>query len=135
MNKSFDSGDATVVIMGVIEDEWTRMEYATTQEHQLNHSGSNKATSWSSGKVEHTATLEMYMSAVRKYEKAAKDAGSSLPALKPFPIAVTYLNDDQEEVTDIITAKFMSQGRTLNGEMGLKQSFELFVLDIQYSVS
>lgn len=128
--KTFDSGDATIFIDGIPFPEVAEITYSTNQEHQVNYSLANKATSWSRGKVEHTGTIKIYMSGVVALERKAP--GRILANLKPFDINVTYVNEDNIIVNDKITCKFKGQGREVSGEMGLAQSFELLILDIKY---
>lgn len=129
--KAYDSGDVSVAILGYVEDEVSEISYNTAQEHQLNHSLNNNATSFSKGKVSHSCSITFYMAAIRKIEKAA-GAGKRLIDVKPFDVNVTFTNEDNEVVNDTITCKFMDQGREVTGEMGLKRSYEMFVLGIKY---
>lgn len=129
--KQYDSGDVTVTMFGYEEPEIAEIVYNTEQEHQLNHSLSNKATSYSMGKIEHNGSISMYMTAARRIEKAS--AGNML-GIKPFDILVSFVNEDNEIVVDKVTAKFKSQGRDVNGEMGLKKQYELLVLDVKLGV-
>ena len=69
------------------------------------------------------------MTAVTKIEDKCN---GDLLSLQPFDINVTYVNEYNKIINDTITAKFKSHGRTANGEMGLKQTFELFVLGIKF---
>jgi len=127
--KAYDSGDVQIVFDGEIIDEVKEISYSTEQEHQLNHSLANKATSWSMGKITNKATITLYMPAIVALEKKA---GGDLLKKSPFDIQVTYVSEDNDIVNDKITAKFQSQGRDVTGEMGLSKQFELFVLDIAY---
>lgn len=127
--KAYDSGDVLVNLNGIMVDDCKEITYATEQEHQVNHGLANRANSWSRGKITHTASVTLYMAAVVGIEAAA---GGDLLAVKPFPLNVTYVNDDNMIVTDTIIAKFQSQGREVTGDMGLAKQFDLFVLDIIY---
>jgi hypothetical protein len=127
--KQYDSGDVELSLLGYVESEVTEITYNTEQEHQLNFSLSNEPTSWSAGKKTPTATLGLYMTAVAKIEDKC---GGDLLTLQPFDINVTYVNEFNRVVNDTLTVKFKTQGRTVNGEMGLKQTFELFVLAIKF---
>lgn len=53
--------------------------------------------------------------------------------IKPFPINVTFVDGYNQIVNDTILAKFQSQGRTVNTEMGLSKQYELFVLEVTYN--
>ena len=125
--KAYDSGDVIVTIDGVVTDEVAEITYGNEQEHQLNHSLSNYATSWSTGKVTPKASITLYMGAVVAIEKTV---GGDLLKKRPFDIQVSFVNEYNEIVNDTITAKFMSTGRDVTGDMGLKKQFELFTLSV-----
>lgn len=128
--KAYDSGDAVINILGQQEDEVVAISYNTRQAHQANKSLANEPTSWSMGEVARDCRVTLYMNAVRKLEKLA---GGDLLRLAPFDINVTFVNEFNEIVNDTISCKFMDQGRDVNGEMGLKREYEMFVLDIDYN--
>lgn len=127
--KAYDSGDVVVTIEGIQVDEVKEITYGTEQEHQLNHSLANDATSWSMGKKTPKASITLYMAAVVAIEK---QVGGDLLRKRPFDIQVSFVNEYNEIVNDTITAKFQSQGRDVTGDMGLAKQFELFVLGINY---
>ena len=129
--KAYDSGDVVVTLFGRFDFEVTAIEYGTEQEHQGNHSlGSNEQTSFSMGKITHTGSITFRLASASAIEKAAK---GSLLKIKPFPINVSYVNDDNDIINDTIIAKFQSQGRESTGDMDLKKQFTLFVIDIKYN--
>ena len=129
--KAYDGGDATVTALGQVWEEVVEIDYNTTQEHQKNHTiGSRKATSWSLGKIDDTATITLMMNQAVSLENACQ---GDLLSIKPFPIYVTFVDGFNQVVSDTILAKFQSQGRTVNTEMGLSKQYELFVLDIRYN--
>lgn len=126
--KTFDSGDVIVTLFGSIDFEITEISYGKKQAHTPNYSlGSNKPSSFSMGKVEHEGSLTMRQSSLSKIEKSA---GGNILSIKPFPINVTYLNDDNEIINDSLLAKFTNQPREVNGDVDLKAKLDLFVLDI-----
>lgn len=127
--KAYDSGDVEVSILGAVESEVKEITYTTEQEHQVNHSLANRATSWSMGKITDTASITLYMATVVALERLC---GGDLLSLKPFDINVTFANEYNDIVNDTITCKFKSQGREVTGDMGLTKQFELFVLGIKY---
>lgn len=129
--KAYDGGDATVFALGQFWEEVTAIEYGTTQEHQKNYTlGSYQATSWSMGKIEHTGSVTMMMNQAVSLENACK---GNLMSIKPFTINVSYVNEYNQIVNDTILAKFQSQGREVNTEMGLNKQYELFVLNVEYN--
>ena len=128
--KAYDSGDVIVNMLGNPDVEVTEISYETTQEHQKNYGLKRRARSWSKGKIDDTCTLTLPMDEVVGIEKAA---GGDLLSIKPFDINVTFVDDYNEIINDTITCKFQKQGRNVNGEMGLSQQFEMFVLEIKYN--
>lgn len=128
--KQYDSGDVTVVIDGVVEDEVTEITYKTTQAHQKNFTLKNKATSWSMGQIDDNASIGLMMTAIRKIETAA---GGNIIKIAPFFINISFVNEFNVLVNDTLLVKFMDQGRTVTGQMGLSQVYELFVLDADYN--
>jgi len=129
--KAYDSGDVQIAMFGSIDYEVTEIEYNTEQEHKKNHSlGSNKASSWSMGKIDDTATITIRLASISAIEKAAK---GSLLKIKPFDINVTFVNEYNDIVNDTLTVKFTDQGRSVDGGMDLKKKYTLFVIDIDYN--
>lgn len=128
--KAYDSADVQIVIEGEQFDEITEITYGNDQEHQLNHSLSVDATSWSKGKITPKASVTMYMTNVVRLEKRG---GGSVLNLRPFDIQVSYVNDDNEIINDTIIAKFMNEGREVTGEMGLKMKFDLFAIEVKHN--
>src|SRR5690242_20705589 len=108
--RAYDSGDVDVAIDGVMFPGIAKVVYSTEQEHQLNHSLKNRATSWSKGKITDKGSMELYMEDSVSLQKKGK---GSLLNLKPFWTTVTFTNEDQEVVTDRIFWKFKSEGRTV----------------------
>lgn len=129
--KAYDGGDATVFALGQMWEEVVEIDYNTTQEHQKNFTlGSRRATSWSQGKIEDTGSITMMMNQAVSLENARN---GDLLNIKPFPINVTFVDGYNQIVNDTILAKFQSQGRTVNTEMGLSKQYELFVLEVTYN--
>jgi hypothetical protein len=127
--KAYDSGDVDVFINGEPIDIM-EITYDTEQEHQLNHTLKNEATSWSAGKKTHSASVTLMMQDAVALEIAAE---GDLLSIKPFDINVSFVNEYNIIVNDTITAKFMKQGRDVTGDMGLNKQYDLFVLDIKYN--
>ncbi|WP_413534070.1 hypothetical protein [Empedobacter brevis] len=128
--KSYDSGDVKVFINAVNLDV-VKINYSKQQEHQLNHTLSNKASSWSAGKITPACTIDIMMADVVPLERAA---GGDLLSIKPFVITVEFVNEYNDVIVDTILAKFQNQGRDVTGEMGLQMSYELFTLDVDFNV-
>lgn len=129
--KSYSSGDVKIALFGSLDYEVTAISYSTSQTHTPNYSlGSDDPTSYSMGKKERKGSITMRLPSVSAIEKAVR---GDLLKIKPFPINVTYLSDENLLINDTIIAKFMDQGRDVGGDDDLKQTFELFVLDIKFN--
>lgn len=129
--KAYDSGDVLINLLGSVESEVKSLTYSTTQEHQRNHSLANDATSWSMGKVNQEASIELYLNSTRKLENLA---GGDLLKLAPFDIVVSFVNAFNDLITDRLTVKFQSTGRQISGDMGLAFQHDLFVLGVEYNI-
>lgn len=129
--KAYDSGDVEAFISGV-PIEVTTISYGNTQEHQLNYSLNNKASSWSRGKIAPHATIGIAMHDIVPLELAS---GGSLISIKPFDVIVTYTNEFNIIVTDHLLVKFQNEGREVTGEMGLKMDYEMFALEVNLNTA
>jgi len=130
--QSYNAGDVQVNIMGDLNLEVTKVVYDVKQSHKANYSvGCQDPTSYSVGKKEYTCTLGMRLASIAQLEKAA---GGSLLDIKPFNIIVTYVNDENEIITDRLLVKFKEQGRSVSSddEDGVKE-FEMFCLGIDFN--
>ena len=128
--KAYDSADVFVQINGVPIEVKT-LEYSNEQEHQLNHTLGQKATSWSRGKITPSASMTLMMADVAPLELAS---GGDLLSIKPFTITVEFVNEYNLVVVDKIIAKFKTEGRNVTGDMGLENQYDLFALDVQLNI-
>ncbi len=133
--RQYDAADATVTIFGYEEKEVKEFDYNYDRKHNRNKVLKGDG-SWSMGGIEDPkASLTLYMTAVQKIRKIAKQNGTSdLTLLKPFPVVFTYVNDELEEVTDRITMKFMNDGKNVTGEGGLATKYDMFVTKIELDI-
>lgn len=115
MFKEFSSGDATAAAFGQ-EVSFKKISYGHKVDVAKNFTGNNKATSYSVGKEDADCKVEVYMSQMRVWEKMRKEQTGSAKLLgMKVTMAVTFLNDDLGEVTDIIEFIIKSQGREIGG--------------------
>ncbi|CAA0158491.1 hypothetical protein [Tenacibaculum maritimum] len=129
--KAYDSGDVKVFINGT-SLEVTKINYSNEQDHQLNYSLGNKATSWSMGKIKPNASIGIAMHDVVPVEIASN---GSILNLKPFTITVEFVNEYNVIIVDKIIAKFQSEGRDVTGDMGLERDYDLFALQVDLNVA
>ncbi|AVF49370.1 hypothetical protein OZ664_19870 [Elizabethkingia sp. HX WHF] len=128
--KAYDSVDVKTQINGVPINVKS-LTYGNEQEHQLNHTMSVDATSWSHGKNTPSASMTVMMADILPLEVAA---GGNIRKIKPFIITTEYVNDYNMIVVDRIVAKFKSDGRDVTGDMGLEKQYELFALKVDLNV-
>lgn len=127
--KAYDSGDVDVFVNG-IPTNVVEISYDKEQEHQLNHTLKNDASSWSQGKKSLSGTMTLMMEDAVIIEDSAN---GDLLSIKPFTINVSYVNEFNKIVNDSIIAKFMKQGREVTGDMGLQKQYDLFIMDIKFN--
>lgn len=127
--KAYDSGDVDVTINGVPLNV-VEISYDVEQEHQLNYTLKDNASSWSKGRKTPTASISLMMEDAVILEDSAN---GDLLNIKPFEINVTYTNEYNKIVNDTITAKFQKQGREVTGDMGLQMQYPLFALGIDFN--
>ncbi len=129
--KAYDSADVNVQVNGVSLNVKS-ISYGNEQEHQLNYTLGEEATSWSKGKKTPSASMKLMMADVQPLEIAAE---GSLLKLKPITITVEFVNEYNLIVVDKIIAKFKNEGRDVTGDMGLEKDFELFALSVELNVN
>ena len=104
--KTFDNGDVQIAMLGSIDYEVTKISYETEQDHTANYAlGSNEPSSYSMGKKKHKCTLGLRLRSISEIEKAA---GGNLLAIKPFNIVVTFVDEENEIIVDVIVANLPS---------------------------
>lgn len=130
--KAYDSVDCECFINGVTT-EITTANYGNEQEHQLNWTLGQNATSWSSGKRTPSCTIGIMMHDITPIELAAK--GGSILDIKPFWVIFTFTNEFNLIVTDKVLVKFQNEGRDVTGEMGLKKEYTMFALEVKLNVA
>jgi hypothetical protein len=132
--KMFDHGDAEVTVFGNTVENWKKIAYEKSQESQVNHGRGNDVIGYSEGKITYTCSWTLGMDEVVQIGRMQGVEGD-LTKIKPFPIIVSYLNESNGIVNDIITAKFQNLPRgTESGQMDLTADFNLLCLGIQFDV-
>ncbi|MBO7438251.1 MAG: hypothetical protein J6U21_01075 [Bacteroidales bacterium] len=130
--QTISAGDVQISVLGDLNMEVTKLSYGVKQSHKPNYSiGSVNPTSYSVGKKEYTCTLGLRFSSIQSLEKAA---GGSLLDIKPFNIVATYVNEENEIVTDRLLVKFTDQGREVTQDSeDIVKEFEMFCLGIEFN--
>lgn len=130
--KAYDSVDCEAFLNGV-PVEITSATYGNEQEHQLNWTMGQNATSWSKGKRTPSCTIGIMMHDIVPIELAAK--GRSILDINPFYVIFTFTNEFNVIVIDKVLVKFQNEGRDVTGEMGLKKEYTMFALDVKLNVA
>ena len=130
--KSYAFADVQISMFGSIDYEITKLSYDVTQANNANYSlGSASPTSYSLGKKEYKAEMTIAAKSLAKIEKAC---GGDLLSIKPFPIVVSYVDDENEMITDTLLVSFSKQGKSAELEKDVETTVELFCLDIKFNV-
>jgi hypothetical protein len=130
--KAYDSVDCECFINGVTT-EITSATYGNEQEHQLNWTLGQNASSWSSGKRTPSCSIGIMMNDIVPIELATK--GGSILDIKPFWMIFTFTNEFNVIVTDKVLVKFQNEGREVTGQMGLKKEYTMFALEVKLNVA
>jgi hypothetical protein len=134
--KAYDAADVTLELLGNVPAEVYALKYTTTTADQLNYTvGSTKASSWSKGREEHSASVTLSLGDTAAIESAAQKAGfAKITDIPPFAIVVQYFNEFGDRIIDRLMAKFMGTGRDVAASgMALQYEHNLLVLDIKYN--
>lgn len=132
MGEAYSAGDVVVTLAGLFDVNPSAIDYGTTNDHEFQYGLKRKARAWRMGKEAHTGKITLPLDVISSIERAAPK--HRLALIKPFPINITFFNDDNEMIHDILIAKFKDQGRDVTADSDLGKELELFVLDIQYNV-
>ncbi|OFX62700.1 MAG: hypothetical protein A2066_18885 [Bacteroidetes bacterium GWB2_41_8] len=133
MGEVYSAGDVVVTVAGMFDVNPSVIEYNTTNAHEYSRGIARKARGWRMGGEEHDGKITLTLDVVSHIERAAPKG--RLANIRPFPINVTYFNQDNEMIHDVITAKFKGQGRSVTADGELEKEFDLFVLDIKYNIA
>ncbi|MBR4137833.1 MAG: hypothetical protein IKU05_05420 [Bacteroidales bacterium] len=130
--KAYSDGDVHIAMLGTIDHEVTKIDYDMKQAHTPHYSlGSVDPTSYSQGRKEYACSLGLRLKSASAIEKAA---GVSLTEIKPFPIVVVVVNEENEIIKDILTVKFKEQKRSYGDKDDVVCEYDMFCLGIQFNV-
>jgi len=133
--RQYDNADCKLTVFGAEEDEFKDASYSYERDHTYNKSAGGISSYSVGGIKDMKCSITLYMTAVQRIKKIAKANGvTDITLLAPFDMAFNYVNEELDEVTDIITGKFQSDGKEVNGEGGLAMKYDLFVTGIQLDV-
>lgn len=130
--KSYGNADVQIAMLGSVDYEITKLSYSVSQDNKANYSlGSASPTSYSLGNKTYEASMTMRLKSLSQIEKAA---GGDILSIKPFPVVVTYVDDENEIIIDKLLVKFKKAGRQVGDGDEVETDMELFCLDIEFNV-
>lgn len=134
-NKAIDGADIRANILGIDINGFEEIRYGQEQESQNNYGIGRKPRTYSLGRIVYPdGSIVLYEDAVREIEDALPP-GRTLTDIPPFPITVSYEDIALKTRIDIVSAKFKNRpGGAGTGEMGIKQTLALHIVDIQWNV-
>lgn len=132
MGEVYSAGDVNVNISGMNDVNPSNIEYGHNYPHEYQRGIKREPRGWRMGNKEMEGKVTLPLDVVSEIEKIVP--GGDIAKIRPFPIIVNFANHENEMITDIITAKFTSNGRTVSNDSELEKELELFVLDIKYNV-
>jgi hypothetical protein len=130
--KSYDFGDIVLTLLGNQPVNVKAISYESSQETQLNYGRGNKPVGHGRGQISYTGSITLGMDEITQIEAVAPDG--DITQIRPFDIIVSYINEDQGIVNDVITCFFNGNGRNpSNGDMDLSRELPLQILNIQFN--
>jgi hypothetical protein len=131
--EAYSAGDITVNMGGMPDVNPSAIEYDYNYTHEREMGLHREPRAWRMGGAEYSCSITLPLDVVSEFEKVAPNG--NLAKLRPFPIIVVFLNNENEMITDCITAKFQGSGRTATNDGAIEQQFDMFVIDMNLNVS
>ncbi len=132
MGEVYSAGDVTVNIAGMFDVNPSALEYNDSYAHEYQRGIKRNPRGWRMGQRDMDGKLTLPLDVVSELEKIAPKG--NIAFIRPFPILVTFANEENEMIHDVITAKFQGNGRSVTNDGELEKELELFVLDIKFNV-
>lgn len=132
MHQAYSAGDVTVTLMGWYDINPTSIEYSYKYQHEYQRGLRREPWAYRIGQKEMEGKITLPIEASSILERIAPN--SNLVMIKPFPIIVTFFNDENLLITDVIEAKFQGSGRSVTNDSELEYEYELFITNIQLNV-
>jgi len=99
--QTYDWESVSATIAGKILDGIKEISYDEEQELEAVYGRGNKPIAYGKGKYKASGKMTLLKPEFDMFEKVSLPAGG-LAMVKPFPITVTYRNDDQSLKTDVL---------------------------------
>lgn len=133
--RSYDGIDCKITMLGNQAREVSAATYGFTREHQNNYGiGSDEPTSYSMGPKQYEpGSMTMTMKEIVAIENAA-GGEKDVTRIKPFQTIFTYLNDEDQVVSDKVVWKFAGWGRDVSTELGAGREFPMHTISIEINI-
>jgi len=127
LGEEYSAGDVVTTIAGLVDVNPSAIEYDYKYAHELSYGLKRNPRGWRMGKKEMSSKITLPLDVIAEFEKVS---GGDIAKIRPFPINVTFANEENEMIHDYILAKFTGNGRSVKGDDGLEKELDLFVLDM-----
>lgn len=132
MHEAYSAGDVTITLMGWYDINPTAIEYSYKYAHEYQRGLRREPRAYRIGQKEMEGKITLPLEASAILERIAPH--SDLAMIKPFPIIVTFFNDENILITDVLEAKFQGNGRSVTNDGELEYEYELFMTSIALNV-
>lgn len=132
MGEVYSAGDVVVTIAGMYDVNPSAIEYSYEYAHEYQQGIKRKPRGWRMGAKTMEGKMTLPLDLIADIEKVAPHGDIAL--IKPFPINVSFFNDSNELINDLVIAKFKGNGRSVTSDGELEKEYDLFITDIQLNV-
>jgi hypothetical protein len=84
------------------------------------------------GAKNYEGSITLPLDLASEFEKIAPFG--DIARIRPFPINVVYFNAENEQIRDLVIAKFQGNKRSVSNDGELENQYDLFILDIQLNI-
>lgn len=132
MGEVYSSGDVVVTLAGLFDANPSAIEYGYEYAHEYAKGIKREPRGWRMGGKEMTSKITLPLDVVAEFEKVAPNG--DLAKIRPFPINITFANEENELIHDLVIAKFKGNKRSVTNDGELENEYDLFTLDVQLNV-
>ena len=130
MGEAYSSGDCVVTIGGIFDVNPNAIKYEYNYAHEYERGLRRTPARWRMGSKDMSASITLSLDFIAKIERTFGD----IAKIKPFPINISFLNNEDFIIKDFIMAKFQGNGREVTSDGELAKEYELFVTQMALNV-
>ncbi|MDL2314768.1 hypothetical protein LJC16_00735 [Bacteroidales bacterium OttesenSCG-928-C19] len=131
--KAYEAGDVVVTMAGMQDVNPSAINYNSSYAHEYNRGLRREPRSWRMGAKDMACSMTLPIDVVAEFEKVAP--GGELARIKPFPVNIVFLNDENEMIRDVLWVKFKGNGRDLSGDSDIEYQYEMFVTGMTFNIA